>query len=112
LCTRSPFPQRRLRRLRAARLQSAGAVTACKEEPVADSKLFEAIMTLKHKRRENKDKVLYPASNRTVCPNMKKTTLEKVLRSLQTLRHEVRVSEDIRERALQAVDKMLAVKES
>jgi quinolinate synthase len=46
----------------------------------------------------------------TLCPHMKKITLEKTLISLQELKYEVDVPEDIRERAWQALDRMLAVK--
>lgn len=47
-----------------------------------------------------------------VCPNMKKTTLAKVLRSLETGETEVRVSPDVATGARQAIDAMLAVTEN
>ncbi|MFA4916574.1 MAG: quinolinate synthase NadA [Syntrophales bacterium] len=58
-------------------------------------------------RRENPDKVFYPASELAVCPNMKLTTLEKVLWSLQRLEHEVTVPEEIIARAKQSIQRML-----
>jgi len=58
-------------------------------------------------RKENPGKAFYPASELAVCPNMKLTTLEKVLWSLQDMKYEVRVPEDIRLRARKAVDRML-----
>jgi quinolinate synthase len=54
-------------------------------------------------------KMFYPASDKLVCPNMKATTLEKVLRSLQTMEPRITVPGDIRERALQCLERMLAV---
>ena len=54
-------------------------------------------------------KTFYPASNKLVCPNMKATTLDKVLTALQTLEPRVTVPEDIRARALQCLERMLAV---
>ncbi len=54
-------------------------------------------------------KKFYPASNKLVCPNMKATTLDKVLTALQTLEPRVTVPEDIRVRALQCLERMLAV---
>ncbi len=45
----------------------------------------------------------------TLCPHMKKITLEKTLASLRELQHEVVVPEEIRERALRAVRRMLEV---
>ncbi len=45
----------------------------------------------------------------TLCPHMKKITLEKTLDSLRHLQHEVELDEDVRERALQAVNRMLEI---
>lgn len=55
------------------------------------------------------DKQFYPASHNAICPDMKATTLDKVLRSLQTLEPRVTVPEKIRVRALKCLDRMLAV---
>jgi len=60
-------------------------------------------------RKENPDKTFVPASERAVCPNMKRITLEKVLWSLQEMHHRITVPEDIRVRALGAVQRMLAI---
>lgn len=60
-------------------------------------------------RRDNPHKAFYAVSDRMVCPDMKRTSLEDVLRSLQTLTPRVRVAEDIRVRALQAVERMLSI---
>ncbi len=54
-------------------------------------------------------KEFYPASERGVCPNMKRTTQEKVLWALEELKEEVRVSEDVRIRAKKAIDRMLEI---
>ncbi len=51
---------------------------------------------------------LFPSAN-TLCPNMKLITLPKVLRALQTLEPRVVVSADMREKALAAVDRMVAI---
>ena len=44
-----------------------------------------------------------------LCPHMKKITLPKILRSLQTLQHEVHVDPEVGKRARLAVERMLAV---
>ena len=44
-----------------------------------------------------------------LCPHMKRITLPKVLRSLQTLEHEVTVAPEMAARARAAVERMLAV---
>lgn len=44
-----------------------------------------------------------------LCPNMKKTTLEKVKNALETLEPRVVVPEEIRTKAVSALEKMLAI---
>jgi quinolinate synthase len=60
-------------------------------------------------RKENPGKKFYPASDKAVCPNMKLTNLEKVLWSLEEIKHVVRVPEEIRTKALDAVNKMISI---
>lgn len=60
-------------------------------------------------KKDNPGKEFYPASEAAVCPNMKRTTQEKVLWALEELKEEVRVTEHIRSRAKQAIDKMLEI---
>lgn len=55
------------------------------------------------------DKEFYLASERLVCPNMKLTTLAKVRDALKTLSPRVTVKEEIRIRAKEALDRMLAL---
>ena len=45
----------------------------------------------------------------TICPHMKKITLEKVLDSLREMKHEIVVPEEVRVKALRALDRMLAI---
>jgi len=45
----------------------------------------------------------------TICPHMKKITLEKTLASLQEMKHEVTVEEEVRVKALRAVERMLEI---
>lgn len=45
----------------------------------------------------------------SLCPHMKRITLSKVLRSLQTLTYEVHVSEEVALRARRAVERMLEI---
>jgi quinolinate synthase len=59
--------------------------------------------------KQNPGKRLYPASDQLICPNMKKISVADVCRSLETLAPRVTVPEDIRLRALDAVNRMLAV---
>lgn len=57
--------------------------------------------------KSNPDKKFYPISERAVCPNMKKITLEKVMWSLESLQPEVNVPPDIIQKARKCIFKML-----
>jgi len=60
-------------------------------------------------KEDNPGKEFYPASERAVCPNMKRTTQEKIVWALEELKEEVKVSDDIRQRARKAIDRMLEI---
>lgn len=62
--------------------------------------------------KANPGKRFIPADPGMVCPDMKKTRLEHVLRALETLETEVRVPDEIRGKARGAVERMLAVPRS
>ncbi len=51
-----------------------------------------------------------PAGRRGVCPNMKKITLEKVLASLASLQYPIEVPEEIRLKAAQSLQRMVAIR--
>ena len=53
------------------------------------------------------DREFFPPAQNTVCPNMKKITLEKVLQSLETLEPRISLDPDIRSRALKSLERML-----
>ena len=58
---------------------------------------------------ENPDKKFFTISPSLICVNMKKTRLETVLEAMQKKENKVVVPEDIRLKARQALDRMLAV---
>jgi len=60
-------------------------------------------------RLENPGKEFILASPALICPNMKLTSLEDVLYSLQTMSPLVTVTEEVRVKARRALDRMLAV---
>jgi quinolinate synthase len=60
-------------------------------------------------KKDNPEKEFYAASERAICPNMKRTTQEKILWSLEEMKEEVKVSDDIRQRAKKALDRMLEI---
>ena len=60
-------------------------------------------------QKENPGKKFIPFSKQAICANMKLTTLEKVLSSLENMSPVVKVPEETRLRAKAAVDRMLAI---
>lgn len=61
-------------------------------------------------RKENPEKTFYPLRKDMICPNMKRTSLNSVLKALETMTYKIKVPEEIRIPAKKALDKMLAVK--
>lgn len=60
-------------------------------------------------KKENPEKTFYVISKALMCPNMKKTTLEKLAQTMELKRNVVVVPEDIRMRAKRALDRMLEI---
>ncbi len=61
-------------------------------------------------RNENPDKIFYPLRKDMICPNMKKTTLQSIIRAFREESHLVKVPEHIRVPAKRALDRMLEIK--
>ena len=59
--------------------------------------------------KDNPEKKFYPASELAVCPNMKRTNLEKILWALEEMKNEVRVSDEIRKKAKKSIDAMVSI---
>ncbi len=60
-------------------------------------------------RKLKPDAEFFPATNRAICPNMKKITLDKVTASLENMQFKVTVPEDIRIKAKKSLDRMIDV---
>ena len=58
-------------------------------------------------KKANPDKFFYPASLNMECSDMKKITLEDIVRSLEFMEGEVKVPEDLQRPALKAVQRMI-----
>lgn len=61
-------------------------------------------------RKENTDKAFYPLRKDMICPNMKRTNLNSVLRAFKENINVVKVQEEIRVPARRALDRMLAIR--
>ncbi|MDP2912523.1 MAG: quinolinate synthase NadA [Candidatus Omnitrophota bacterium] len=60
-------------------------------------------------QKENPDKKFYLPTPHLVCANMKLITLGWVAHGLEKMVYEIKVSDDIRDKAKKALDKMLAI---
>ncbi|HDZ90728.1 MAG: quinolinate synthase NadA [Deltaproteobacteria bacterium] len=59
--------------------------------------------------KANPDKRFIPADPAMICHDMKKIGLKEIVTALETLQPEVKVPEDVRERAVLAVNRMLSI---
>ena len=60
-------------------------------------------------KKENPSKHFYPASQKAVCPNMKRINLEKILRALTDLDYQIAVPEETMNQARGAIERMLKI---
>jgi quinolinate synthase len=60
-------------------------------------------------KKDNPNKEFYPATEAAVCPNMKRTTQEKIVWALEELKEEVKVLDKVRVRAKKAIERMLQI---
>ena len=90
-------------------VSTGGMVRFARETDATDIIVGTEIGIMHRLANENPGKRFYPASERAVCPNMKRITLEKVLWSLEDMATEVRVPEEIRIKARRAVARMLEI---
>ena len=91
------------------RLSTGGMCRFARESDAKEFIVGTEIGILHRLRKENPDKAFYPVSERIVCPNMKKTTIENLAESLREMKTEVTVPDEIAARAKHAIDAMLAI---
>lgn len=60
-------------------------------------------------KKQNPQAEFITASDRAVCPNMKKITLAKIIGSLEDMQYRVTVSEEIAKRAKKSLDRMVEI---
>lgn len=90
-------------------LSTSGMIRYAARPEVQELILATEVEIIHRLKKENPGKKFIPASERATCPNMKKTTLEKILEALETMQPEVKVPEEIRVKALACVQRMLEI---
>jgi quinolinate synthase len=88
-----------------------GGMISYARETAATKIIIGTEMGMLHRlKKECPTKNFILLSPKLICPNMKYTTLEKVLTSLEKKEHVITVPTEIRNRAVLALERMLAVK--
>lgn len=90
-------------------LSTEGMIRHAQQSPAPEFIVATETGILHRLKKEASGKRFYPADENAVCQYMKKTTLEKVLRSLRDEVYEVRVPESIANKARLAIERMLAL---
>ena len=90
-------------------LSTGGMIKYAKSSPAKEFIIATETGMLHGLRKENPDKVFYPARENAVCKYMKMITLNKVLRSLREEVFEVKVPEHTASRARKSIDRMLDI---
>ncbi len=58
-------------------------------------------------RKKNPDKVFHLVSEKMICEDMKKVTIDKVLKALEDMNYQVEVTDEVRSRAKHSLNRML-----
>ncbi len=88
---------------------TSGMIRFCREDDAEEYLIGTEMGMLYRLAKDIPGKRFYPVTEMAVCPNMKLTTLDKLLNSLRTGSPVVTVDPGTREKALRAVQRMVEV---
>lgn len=89
---------------------STGGMLKHANESAAKEFIIGTEVGLLHRlKKENPGKSFYPATERSVCPNMKLTTLEKIRWALEDMQEKIEVPKNVADKARTAIEKMLKI---
>jgi len=60
-------------------------------------------------KKQNPEAEFFPASDKAICPNMKKIAVDKVISSLKNMQYKIAVDETTRVKAKKALDRMVEI---
>lgn len=86
---------------------TTGIAKYCRESGAGKFIIGTEIGLLHRLKKENPQKIFFAVTPLSDCPNMKLINLEKILWALEDLVYEVKVAEDIAQKAHSAIRKML-----
>ncbi|MGD9212224.1 MAG: quinolinate synthase NadA [Desulfobacteraceae bacterium] len=90
-------------------LSTSGMIRFAKSSDAKEFLVGTEVGLLYPLRRQIPDKIFHPVLDAMLCPDMKRISIEDVLNCLETMQGEVKVSEEIRMPALNAVKRMVAI---
>lgn len=90
-------------------LSTGGMSSFVEKSDATDFIIATEVGMIDRLKADNPEKNFYPATSKAVCPNMKKTNLQKVLWSLEDIKYEVKVPKDIADKARAAIEKMVSI---
>ena len=89
---------------------TSGMLRYCKESTHKEFIIGTEEGILHRLRKDNPEKTFHLLSRKMICPNMKRTRLESVLRAMEKMEYVIKVPEEIRVPAKRALDRMLEVR--
>ncbi len=91
-------------------LSTGGMVRFARESDYKEIIVGTEVGLIHRLQRENPKKKFFPATELAVCPNMKLTTLEKIMWTLEGLENEIKVPEEVQKKAKKAIERMISVR--
>ncbi|OGW18569.1 MAG: quinolinate synthase [Nitrospirae bacterium GWC2_57_13] len=88
---------------------TSGMLRYCKESPHQEFIIGTEEGLLHRLRKDSPAKKFHVLSTEMVCPNMKRTRLESVVRVLETMDNVISVADEVRVPAKRALDRMLGI---
>lgn len=89
---------------------TAGMIRHAKESSKKQFVIATEIETIHKLKKDSPEKEFIPIAPTTVCGQMKKVTLEKVLEALENEQYEVKIDETLRQKAWLPIQRMLEIK--
>jgi quinolinate synthase len=90
-------------------LSTEGMVKYVKESHAKEFIVATETGILHRMQKDNPEKIFIPASPQSVCSYMKMNTMEKIVNSLENLEYEVKVPEELANRARVCIERMLQI---
>jgi quinolinate synthase len=92
-------------------VSTEGIIKHCAQSDAKEFIVGTEVGILHRLKKENPQKIFFPAAEEAFCEYMKMNTLEKVLWSLEDMKHHITVPEEIAKKGRAAIQRMLDISE-